>query len=354
MKAVLIFLSLFLIFPLNLFAGELILYDFEEETTGNWVALVTAKGIDWVPDPTGRSAGVLAIHLDSDIIQPDYMAKAYIFMQNQHFFMAESIKIDVYLTQGYPEGFTWFVLYAKQDEAWMQHSSEGFGQENGPDYVIEQWTTITMDISGASDEWNTDWDPLLPNEEVGMLIDMMGGEFHGDIYIDNVRLIGVEDPAFVDPPDPPTGISVDNSSPGINIVSWVDETRIETESYKVYVSSSPITDVSAEGVQLIGTGIVQGTGSFSHHLFTVDEPGSVEYYYAVTSIDAYGREEIITNPGQNTTVSAISNTTRKIPPIIYFKSGAITIDGDLNEYSDLMPFQFDTTVSVVDDTIDGD
>jgi len=105
----------------------------------------------------------------------------------------------------------------------------------------------------------------------------------------------------------PTDITVTNNNT-VHIISWTDAEGLTGETYNVYMSTSPITDVTAFTVYRIGTGIPEGVGSYEYQLYTPWEPGPVTYYYAVTVVSE-GVENTTIEPDVNATTTGEDGTT---------------------------------------------
>jgi len=146
----------------------------------------------------------------------------------------------------------------------------------------------------------------------------------------------------------PTNIRVETmevSSPPqepfwVHTISWDDDPGLKGETYNLYASTSPITQIypldDPHGVYRIFTGVPEDTGYFKYTLFTPNEPESVRYYYAVTSVDSMGVENTTIVMGQNSTDSSYFGVTIYAGPL-HFITREITIDGYLDEYEDMVP-----------------
>ena len=159
-------------------------------------------------------------------------------------------------------------------------------------------------------------------------------------------------PTFdVIPPDAPQNV-IGTAASYANLITWTDVPGETGDTYNVYYSKNPITDINAAGVDLAGSQIARGTQSFNHVLRAPLKDQEVTYYYAVTSTDQAGNESALSS---NT--SAITNTAKGYaviePTTINFKA-----DGDLSEWASVTPFKMlpsDGSGTVVTNTkIDGD
>lgn len=133
------------------------------------------------------------------------------------------------------------------------------------------------------------------------------------------------------PPNAPAGVSAFNG-PLQNIIQWTDVPGETKETYSVYYSKDPITDVKAAGVEVAKTGIAENTGLFEHLLFAPAVNQNTSYYYAVTCTDAAGNVSAVST---NTPVQ--TNTAKGMPS---WKLNGVTnfvADGNLNEWASVTP-----------------
>ncbi|MCD6165573.1 hypothetical protein J7K19_02540 [bacterium] len=139
------------------------------------------------------------------------------------------------------------------------------------------------------------------------------------------------------PPSIPTDISVNNNTT-VHIITWTDADGLAGETYNVYMSESPITNVRADDVYLIGTGISENEGSYEYMLYTPGDPGDVTYYYAVTVV-SNGVENTTIVPGVNATTSGEAGTTTWALPMVWMDGTVYPppeFDGDLTEWESMV------------------
>ncbi len=114
----------------------------------------------------------------------------------------------------------------------------------------------------------------------------------GSVYIDYMS-IGVPPEDLVDEaPAAVTGLEVTNDA-GVNTVAW--SASAGAGGYNVYFSESEITDVSADGVALLGPVAFDATTSYDH---TIEAPhqdlaSNFTAYYAVTAVSNFGSESAV-------------------------------------------------------------
>ena len=114
-----------------------------------------------------------------------------------------------------------------------------------------------------------------------------------------------------------------------NLVTWTDIEGEEGESYHVYASTSPITDINDPAVDVVATNVLEGAQAAVHYLFHPLEDTQVTYYYAVACKDASN------NVGEaGASESSISNTAKGVPTISLSPPSEFAADGDLSEWYD--------------------
>lgn len=140
------------------------------------------------------------------------------------------------------------------------------------------------------------------------------------------------------PPIAPTGLAVVTKSNYSNIISWADVPGQTGETYNVYYSTSPITNIDSADVA--GSGIAHGTDSYTHVLIAPLSDQPVTYYYAVvcrSSDGLLGTPAVYSSAVTNTAkgISVIAPTWKLSTPF-NFKA-----DGDLTEWKDagIKPFR---------------
>lgn len=142
--------------------------------------------------------------------------------------------------------------------------------------------------------------------------------------------------------NPPSNVTAVVDSVSRNLITWIDETTITGETYNIYVSESEITFVHASDVVKVGRNIPEAKQLFLHTLFTPSDTGTVNYFYAVTSVDPNGVENETVITGSNATPTSIANKAIAVGNIPLI-SKQVTIDGDISEFLDVMPFVMDST-----------
>ena len=143
-------------------------------------------------------------------------------------------------------------------------------------------------FTDVTDEWqHYSVELVIPADFVTMKAVLVGQTWAGppgDYAFDDVWLqnIGVLD---VIAPDPVQNVSAVPAD-GYNLVTWSDNDGEEGETYNVYASTEPITDLSSPTVDVVATGVLEGSQAAVHYLFNPLEDADVMYYYAVACKDA--------------------------------------------------------------------
>ena len=135
------------------------------------------------------------------------------------------------------------------------------------------------------------------------------------------------------PPDAPTDLFVAPESSS-NAITWTDVDTEDGETYSVYYSEAPITDINADGVFAVeqGTGITENLGLADHLLFYPNMDSDVTYYYAVVAIDAAGNaSEPLAGD------SPITNTARGMGTMSLVTPSAFAADSDVGDWSGIVP-----------------
>ena len=130
------------------------------------------------------------------------------------------------------------------------------------------------------------------------------------------------------PPVAPTGIQAIANGNFTNSVIWADVPGQNGETYNIYYSTSPITDITAAGIEVAGTAIAHGAQIFIHKLIAPATNQSVSYYYAVVCKSGDG---LLGTPGVG--ASSVTNTAKGVVVIDPTAPLNFAADGDLSEWT---------------------
>ena len=134
-----------------------------------------------------------------------------------------------------------------------------------------------------------------------------------------------------------------------NLVTWTDVVGEDGELYDVFASPNPITSLEGQGVELIAMNLIEGAQTATHYLYSPLENADVSFYYAVVCVDAAGNAGA---PG--VTTSSITNEAKGIPTISLDVPSNFVADGDMSEWSGIMPFVINPTTGHVWSNVDDD
>ncbi|MCJ7554395.1 MAG: T9SS type A sorting domain-containing protein [Ignavibacteriaceae bacterium] len=142
---------------------------------------------------------------------------------------------------------------------------------------------------------------------------------------------------FTPPPAPQNFIiTKDNSFPYTNFIYWDNIDSETDETYDVYASFQPITDLNGSGVSLIAGDVSEGddlTVGVVHRIYYPLQDGELSYYYAVNTTDAAGNESLTF-----TTIAQPFTNTAKERAIISLNAPNFVANGDLSEWQNIKPF----------------
>lgn len=134
-------------------------------------------------------------------------------------------------------------------------------------------------------------------------------------------------------PPAPAGLIADVSTPYLNLISWDNIAEENGETYDVFASMAPITDLNAAGVFAVAVDVPEDNVAVHNIDYPVTD-GEVTYYYAVTCTDAAGNQ----SEGFGTSADAYTNTGKAQAIISLDPPDNFSADGDLDEWLHIMPF----------------
>ncbi len=116
-----------------------------------------------------------------------------------------------------------------------------------------------------------------------------------------------------------------------NLVTWTDVPGETGERYTVYASPNPISDLTADGVEVLANGLLENIQVVEHPIVSANIDREKTYYYAVTCKDFAGNVSL---PGGS---GAVVNTAKGIPTVS-ITPPVFVADGDLSEWAGIKPF----------------
>jgi len=177
-----------------------------------------------------------------------------------------------------------------------------------------------------------------------------GEVMSGTLLFDVFQQSGFKD-ADVTAPVVPEGIAAIAGTYS-NLITWTDIPGEDGESYNVYFSENPISDILGEGVGTVQVGISEGVQVVEHVIIAPATDQEVTFYYAVNSEDRVG------NVGTPGLTSAVINTAKGVTTIHPEAPVGFAADGDLSEWDGIRPFRMfpddGSGTIVTNKIIDGD
>jgi len=152
------------------------------------------------------------------------------------------------------------------------------------------------------------------------------------------------------PPEIPASVMAidDPAFPYMNFIMW-DDVETETgESYNIYASLYPITDLESSGVFCIATDIGEETTVVPHRIYYPLAEGEISYYYAVNCVDQAGN----ISAGFTTMDTPFSNIGKQRSIISLDVPQDFVADGYFDDWGDVVPFEMDPENNLYSGTID--
>lgn len=308
---------------------------FTKSTSAGFEAGVSAERI---ADPTEVSDGVLSFGLDFS-----KSTKGYVGHSNLNVFWSDTgavvdtgataISIDVWVPTDLPASGATLQLVVR-DNAQYTWNQTSFTISDST-IVPGQWNTVTLELLPFIEAGT--YGPLDGNTWFGVQLGHSSdNSWAGNIYLDNVTLIGIEEPEGTLQSPITIGSVETYAEVGVPYdfihLAWVDNT-IGSETYQVFMSEAEITDVDATGVIRIADQIPHGTEAWNYRPYsrTAEEK---TYYLAVISMGADGT---ITELTDECKVGPITITTSETAKALYDPSfgATFTLDGQDTEFTTL-------------------
>jgi len=136
------------------------------------------------------------------------------------------------------------------------------------------------------------------------------------------------------PPAAPTNVTATVVQDYLNSISWTDVPGETGETYTIYYSENPITNIEDPGVEVVAIGVPENTEFINHGLRAPVTDQSVTYYYAVGCKDEAGNKGDISD---NT--PPVTNMAEGVTVINPTAPPGFAADGNLSEWAGITPFR---------------
>ncbi|MBD3288906.1 T9SS type A sorting domain-containing protein [candidate division KSB1 bacterium] len=187
-----------------------------------------------------------------------------------------------------------------------------------------QWHDYALKLSEMTDQDNTTGFDSSNVVVLGIMAEAsaIAGKV---IYIDDLWT-GTPEIDVVNP-EAPSGVGA-LASDFYNLVYWQDVPNETGETYTVYASLEPITTLESPNVDVVAAGVMEDIQSVAHWLVYPLVDKNLDYYYAVSCMDAAGNQSLAF--GSN--AQPVSNTAKGIPTISPAPPADFAVDGDFTEW----------------------
>jgi len=315
--------------------------DFENSVAGtqgfastNWNPALT--GLNWLADPGGKSDGVMETTWDfTKDVKGSLVNGNVSFGWTETDTGATSLTFDVWLPADIPQTGSQLSIFVQDHSTWTW--TETSFSISDTTMKLGDWNTIAYDIKSHVLEGTVD---PKAGASVGMqLFYSVPNTWVGSIYIDNFTLIGIEKPeGETVSPIVVAELDTVGSFPDYYQVflRWAD-TGPGTETYDVFMSKAPITDLSAAGVIRIADKVPHAEEYWVHRPWTTDGSDQT-YYYAVVANKEDGTQTELNNDCAIGPVTTKTCVTAKAPYVADFASKFV-LDGLANEFDDYTSYK---------------
>lgn len=319
-----------------------VIADFETESLGimGWTKQWGAALVDifWFEDQTENSDGALTLDIDPSLEVKAAFGKELDIFWSETEEGATAISFDVLIPGDYPDGAL-IKVWAQDlvNWTWVDYKYV-VGNEGELGAIAGDWNTVVFPIKEVID--NNDAFVPFSGIKTGIEFYFSEGEtWTGYVQVDNITLIGVAPPAAE--VASPTNVAVVSDSAGPvfdkklywNHITWTDFPENIGETYNIYTSAYPITDVNSDLVLKLDSAIPRGVQYFNHQLHGVN-PMGLNLYYAVTTTGLSNGSLIETPivPGSSNCGPVYTKPTWPVivPLVQTFNFAA---DGDLAEFT---------------------
>jgi hypothetical protein len=303
--------------------------DYTVNASQTWGGYLNLTDTLFVPDSNfaERTALVFYVKNVNPFVgtTPERVTMRFVLMENNTG-ANEDWVIEVPINFEQAGDWTRYYLPLKQDTVWTDTNGKTRFPQTG---FAQTWWSITGDnkfnlesVTGYKIELSAGDDGYGP----------VGETFTGTLLFDVIQQSGFQFADKIPPAAPAVTILPSTYS---NIVTWVDVPGETGESYNVYYSENPITDVNADGVFLafnpdLGP-FPHGTQVYEHSLRSANTDKAKTYYYAVTCKDFAG------NLGEPGFAGPITTTAKGVPTVSVAPPANFVADGNLGEWSSEQP-----------------
>lgn len=296
----------------------------------------TSAQFDWVVDATESWGGFASATLNSDTLFADMLGFTHISLMYNNL-VPSSVPGNVVLRvelHDYSDSET-------DPEVWYYQTSNVLESAAGWHQLLLPLEDLGMGTfpndqgfsnpgwSGPPGNSKLDWDGIR-DVVFEFSAATQGTNTTGTILFDNMELYGSRE-TDVTAPDAVQGLAV-ATTPFVNVVTWQDVPGEEGETYNIYYSEQPITDVST--AEVVALDIPENTRVAEHSLVYPKVDTDVSYFYAITAKDKAGNVSAVTS-----TPSATTNTAKGIVTISIAPPANFTADGDLSEWAGIDAFR---------------
>jgi hypothetical protein len=244
--------------------------------------------------------------------------------------IADSVTVDVLVPADFPTSDMGIVMQEKAGNySWCQL---GKTISATGDIVPGKWSTISWKPNTFMDTISSIKSKFQFYLQISSIT---GSTYTGKIQIDNLTIYGIPQP---DAPvvSPPITVSVDSSkAPGDKFkytrINWVDNAKDGGETYNIYCSKNPITDLASADVKAIAESVPRGCQIWAHRPYT-NAGEDQTYYYAVVALTADATETPLTDQCKAGPFTLKSSKTVKVQYVKDFAT-KFNLDGQGDEWT---------------------
>src|SRR3989339_614089 len=302
--------------------------DYTVNASQGWGGYINMTDTTWVfPDSfANRTALVLYVKNVNPLTgtTPQRVTCRFFLMENSTG-ANEDWVIEVPINFEEAGEWTRYYLPLKQDTVWTDSAGKTRFPQTG---FAQTWWSITGDnifnqgsITGYKIEFSAGGNDYGPQNEI----------FTGQILFDVLQQSGFKFDDTEAPAAPVVQVIMSSFS---NLVTWIDVPGETGETYSIYYSANPITDVAADGVEPLYTvsAIPENTSVYVHQFYSAKIDKDRTFYYAVTCKDFAG------NVSSAGTFGPVTNKAKGVPTVSINPPTAFVADGNISEWDGITPF----------------